>query len=64
MEAKQYATEQPMSHWRNQKGNKKIHGDRNRHNDPESMDAAKAVPRGKFIVIQADIRKQENPQKP
>ena len=28
MEAKQYATKQPMNHWRNQRGNKKIPGDK------------------------------------
>ena len=28
MEAKQYATKQPMDHWRNQRGNKKLPRDK------------------------------------
>ena len=39
MEVKQYATKQPMDHWKNQRGNKKILGDKRKwkHNDPKSM---------------------------
>ena len=45
MKAKQYATKQPMDHWRNQRGNKKCL----KANENESMtiqnllDAAKAI---------------------
>ena len=32
VEAKQYATKQPMDHWRNQRGNQKIPGDKWKQN--------------------------------
>ena len=42
VEAKQYATEQPMDHWRNQSGNKKIPRPMGKkHNDPKSMECSK-----------------------
>ena len=50
MEAKQHATKKPMSQWENQKGNLKIPQD-NENTATKSMDAARAVLRGKFIVI-------------
>ena len=33
-----------------------------KHDDPKPMDAAKAVLRGKFIAIQAYLKKQETSQ--
>ena len=44
MEAKQYATKQPMDHWRNQTGNLKIPGDKwkRKHNNPKSMVCSKS----------------------
>ena len=43
MAAKQYATEQPMDHWRNQSGNKKIPRPMGKkHNDPKSMECRKS----------------------
>ena len=43
MEAKQYATTQPMDHQRNQRGNPKILGDKwkQKHNDSKSMGHSK-----------------------
>ena len=55
MEAKRHTTKQPMGQPRNQRGNKKY----TETNENESTtvqnqwDAAKAVLRGKFIVMQA-----------
>ena len=42
LEAKQYATKQPMDHWGNQRINKKIPGDKwkQKHNDPKSMECS------------------------
>ena len=39
VEAKQYATKQPMDHWRNHRGNKKIPRDKwkQKHNDPKPV---------------------------
>ena len=57
----QYATQQPVDHWRNQRGNKKYL----RANEDKNMaiqnlwDTAKAGLKGEFIVIQAYLRKQE-----
>ena len=64
MEAKKYATQQPMDHWRNQRRNKKYL----ETNENENMmiqnlwNTEKAVLRGKFIVIQSYLRKQEQSQ--
>ena len=64
MEANQYATKQPMDHCRNQRGNQKIPRD----NENENMriqnlwDVAKAMLRGRFIVIQTYHRKKETSQ--
>ena len=43
MKAKQYATEWPMDHWRNQRGNFKILRDKLKwkHNDPKPMGCGK-----------------------
>ena len=53
VEAKQYATKQPMDPWRNQRGNQKIPRDRWKwkYNDPKPMGCSKSVLRGKFIAI-------------
>ena len=60
----QYATKQPMSHWRSQRGSQKTPRDKwkQKHNDPKPLDAAKIVLRGKFTVLQAYHRKQEKSQ--
>ena len=44
MEAKKYATKQPMNHWRNQTRNKKIPRDKWKwkHNNPKSMECSKS----------------------
>ena len=44
MEAKQYATKQPMDHWRNQTGNLKIPRDKWqwKHDDPKPMGCSKS----------------------
>ena len=53
MEAEQYATKQPMDHWRNQRGNKKIPRDKLKQKKmiQNLWEAAKGVLRGKIIVI-------------
>ena len=70
MESKQYATEQPMGHWRNQKEiKKKLETNeketQSKHNNTTIQNlwnTAKAVLRGKFTAIQAYLRKQEKSQ--
>ena len=59
MEAKQYATKQPVNHWGNQRGNQKIPRDKwkLKHDDPKPMRHSKSVLRGKLIAIQAYFRK-------
>ena len=44
MKAKQYATKQPIGHWRDQKGKKEIPGEKWKwkHNDPKSMGCNKS----------------------
>ena len=44
MEAKQYATKQPMNHWRNQRGNQKLPRDKWKwkHDDPRPMGCRKS----------------------
>ena len=60
MESKQHATKQPTG----QQRNKKIPGDSLewKQNYPKSMRQNRAFLRGKFIVIQAYLRKQEKYQ--
>ena len=41
MEAKQYATKQPMDHWRNQRGNKKIEKNENENMTIQNMGGSK-----------------------
>ena len=64
MEAKQYVTKQPRDHWRNQRGNQKIPRDNDNENKmiQNLWDAAKVVLRGKFIAIQAYLKKKEKSQ--
>ena len=64
MEAKKYATSQPMDHWRNQRGNQNIPRDKWqwKHNNPKPMAPAKAVLRGKFTAIISYLWKQKNPK--
>ena len=61
MEAKQYTTKQPRCYWRNQRGNKKyLETNDNENITTQNLwNAAKAVLRGKFIAIQAYLKKQE-----
>ena len=61
MEAKQYVTKQPRDHWRNQRGNQKYLETNDNENAAiqNLWDAAKTVLRGKFIAIQAYLKKQE-----
>ena len=49
MEAKLYATKQPVDHWRNQRGNKKIsrHKWKWRHNDLKPIGHGKSSSKGK-----------------
>ena len=65
-EAKQYATKQPIDHWREQRGNR---GKKERERQIKQnmmiqnlWDAAKAVLRGKFIAIQSNLKKQNKAQ--
>ena len=61
MEAKQYATKQPMDHWGNQRGIFKKYLETNKNGNithQNLWDAAKAVLRRKFIAINAYIKKK------
>ena len=53
-----------MDHWGSQRRNQEIHGDKWKwkHNDPRSMGFIKSVLRGKYIAVQAYLRKHENSQ--
>ena len=42
MEAKQYATKQPMDHWRNQRGNQKIPRNKWKCDNPKPMGCSKS----------------------
>ena len=57
-------TKQPISHWRNQKGNKKyLEMNKNKNIMIQNLwDAAKARLREKVVVIQAYHKKQEKSQ--
>ena len=63
MEAKQRATKEPMNDWRNQRGKKIFKcletNDKENRIFQNLWISAKAVLRGKFIAIQAYLRKQE-----
>lgn len=64
VEAKQHVIKQLMGQPRNQRGNKKIHGNKwkHKHNDSKTFDEGKVVLRGKFIVTQAYLKKKEKSQ--
>ena len=65
MEAKPYATKQPMDHWRNQRGNLKKYLETNedeRTTIQNLWDMAKIVLRGKFTAIQSYLSKQQKSQ--
>ena len=62
MATKWYATKQQLDHWRNQRRNKK-YLETNKNTVVQNVwDAAKAVLRGKFIVIKSYLKKQEKSQ--
>ena len=50
-----------MDHWRNQRGNQKIPGDKwkGKHDDPKPMGCSKAVVRVKLTATQAYLRNQK-----
>ena len=64
MEAEQHAAEYPTNHRRNKKRNQNMH--RNewkwKHNPKNLWDSVKAVLRGRFIAIQAYLKKQDKSQ--
>ena len=61
MEIKQCISKEPTDYWRYQKGNKTFSRNKQqwKHDTQILRDAAKAVLRGKFIVIQSYLKKQE-----
>ena len=64
METKQHATKKPMGQWGNQERNKN-YLETNDNEDTTSQnlwEAVKAVLRGKFIAIQAFLKKEERSQ--
>ena len=62
METKQHATKKPMGQWGNQEGNYLETNDNEDTTSQNLWDAAKAVLRGKFIAIQAFLKKEERSQ--
>ena len=66
MEAKQHASEYPENHGKNQKGNKNvicIETNDNENTATQNLwDSVKAMLRGRFIAIQAYLKKQEKHQ--
>ena len=64
METKQHATKKPMGHQGNQRELKKyLETNDNENTTVQNLrDAAKAVLRGKFIAIQAFLKKEEKSQ--
>ena len=62
MEAKQYASKQPMDHWRKSKGKKKyLETNENQSTMIQNLwDSIEAVLTGKFIVIQCYLREKKN----
>ena len=60
MVAKQHTSEQPTNHRRNPKINQNMHRNENENKTTQNLwDTVKAVPRGRFIAIQAYLKKQE-----
>lgn len=63
MAIKQHVTKHPMDQRRNQTRNKKNYLEMNGNTTLQILwDAAKALLRGKFIAMQAYLKKQENSQ--
>ena len=64
MEAKQHISEKPTNHSRNQKRNQNMHRNKRKENTttPNIWDSVKVVLRGRFIAIQAYLKKQEKSQ--
>ena len=67
MEVKQYATKQPMDHWRNQGGNQKIPRDKWKwkHNDPKPMGCSKMSSKtdvNSNTILPQEIRKISSKQ--
>ena len=64
MKAKQHASEKSRGHWRNQRENLKVpRSKRQWYMTTKNLgDTVKAIIRGKFIAIQAYLKKQENHQ--
>ena len=65
MEARQYATKQPMGHWRNQRRNQKIPGDKWKwkHNHPKSVGHSKSSPKRRVYsdkILPKEARKISN----
>ena len=64
VKAKQHTAEWPTNHRRNQKRNQNVH--RNewkwKHNNPKPVGHCKSSAKGKFIAIQAYLKKQEKSQ--
>ena len=67
MEAKQYVTEKPRDHWRNQRGNKKIPRDKWqwKHNTPKPMGCSKSSSKREvysYTRLPQETRKISNKQ--
>ena len=65
MEAKQYATKQPMDHWRNKIGNKQIPRDKWKwkHNNPNPIGHSKSSSMGEVYsntILPKETRKISN----
>ena len=64
MEVEQVASEGPTDYGRNKKGNKNIHRSKWKwkHDNPKPMGFSKSSAGGRFIAIQAYLKKQEKNQ--
>ena len=67
MEAKQYATKQPMDHWRNQRGNKKLPRDKwkQMNSDPKPRGCSKSSSKREIYsnkILPQEARKISNKQ--
>ena len=58
MEAKQYANKQPMNHWRNQRGNRKIPRDnwKQKHDDLKPISSPKREVYSNIVLPQETIK--------
>ena len=66
MEIKQHNLEQPLDQRRNQKGNQKISPENKNGNTIyiNMQDVQKQYPRGQFVVIHIQIKREEISQRP